>query len=77
MKEVTQESNETFRFDVATHTWEEIGNSDSSPLMHSYNQTPTKVFQSFGNLKKPSLMDTIQPEVTNPSPLGFNSNCNS
>lgn len=27
LKEVTQESNETFKFDLAFHTWEEIGSS--------------------------------------------------
>ena len=50
LKEVTKESNECFKFDTITETWEEVGQSS--------HETQLKYYDSFGNSKHQSD-DTI------------------
>lgn len=50
--EVTQESSETFKFDINTQTWEQIGGNHHSP-----STRVTHLLEGYSNLKKQSLMD--------------------
>ena len=61
--EVTKESCETFKFDLATHTWSEIGSSATI----ENNQTNNNQLLENYLMRKPSAFDTIQPETTNNS----------
>ena len=62
LKEVTHESNETYKFDIETSTWEEICGGDYQTV----HGTPTRLIDSLATVsRKPSAMDTIdsRPEV--------------
>ena len=72
LREVTQETNETLRFDIQTSTWEEIGRCSSNISFDTITPvTSTRILQthdkmkensnsSFATLvKKESMMDTI------------------
>ena len=52
LKEVTQESNETFKFDLNSYTWEEVfGDLQEESIQVSHN-----ALESYGHLKKPSCL---------------------
>ena len=70
LQAVTLENNETMKFDIATETWEEIGQSviTNNSVFETLSPTPSSRIQdestSFAALvKKESLMDTIQPAL--------------
>lgn len=78
LREVTQESNETFRFDIATGTWEEIGQSlpPATATARTFesrtsSMTPAKKKESSFRVvdRKGSFLDTIQPGKTNSDSL--------
>ena len=53
--EVTKESCETFRFNIATNTWIEVGSSKPNK---DHTSTPSKLLESYMH-RKPSTYDTI------------------
>ena len=60
LKEVTQESNEIFKFDLNNYSWEEVvGDHQEESIQVSHN-----ALEGYGHLKKPSCVNVNQ--ITTP-----------